>query len=373
MLGAMKAAHVYASPDGAVFLDDPSISLDLDLGSLRKMRVHEVEKSSVRNLLIHLQRAGALSSWEDWKFWRGPSRTVDSPDVIPGVRLFHAEGALRSEDLVAYVRKVGAPDILFVNGHDFAPHLELILSLCPQSTKVVYSRNWKPWTIEEIERYDICLVDDAKHRARVQREFPAVHAAVWVKIIDYDVAHHPIACAKKYDICYVAFVRPRKNHRLLFEAMAKLKERNLSCVCVGSDVEDTRAGLEQLADELGISVTFVGQVPKSDVNRYVNESRIGVMCSERDTAPRALLEYLATDIPVVVNARLRAGLQYVGSEAGVVSEPESFHEGIAHVLDNLDSYTPREYLLKHFSARRAVQRFVEIMQEAGHPIPTRPV
>jgi hypothetical protein len=38
------------------------------------------------------------------------------------------------------------------------------------------------------------------------------------------------------------------------------------------------------------------------------------------------------------------------------------------VLDHRDEFSPREYLIEHFGADRAVARFVEIMAEAGHPI-----
>jgi glycosyltransferase involved in cell wall biosynthesis len=147
--------------------------------------------------------------------------------------------------------------------------------------------------------------------------------------------------------------------------MAKLPERRLSCVCVGGRPNDNRAELERLVAELGVRVHFTGEARKTEVNEWVNKSRIGVICSKRDSAPRVMLEYMAADVPVLVNAELRAGLRYVGPEAGLVCPPEEFHLGIAQLLDHLDAYSPRAYLLGHYSREQVVARFAGILERAG--------
>jgi glycosyltransferase involved in cell wall biosynthesis len=174
---------------------------------------------------------------------------------------------------------------------------------------------------------------------------------------------------KIYDVCYVAYLRERKNHELLFRAMAKLKERRLSCVCVGDDRKGNRLELENLAKELNLDVQFTGEVSKAEVNRYINQSKIGVMCATLDAAPRAILEYMAADVPVLVNAELWAGSRYVGPGAGLVKSPEEFHLGLAELLDNYQNYSPRAFLLKHYSFETVLGKFTDILQEAGLKLP----
>ncbi len=84
-----------------------------------------------------------------------------------------------------------------------------------------------------------------------------------------------------------------------------------------------------------------------------------------DGAPRAILEYMAADLPVLVNSELLAGARYIGMEAGLVNSPEEFHLGIAELLDNHQSYSPRASFLEHYSFQKVIGKFVRIMEQAG--------
>jgi glycosyltransferase involved in cell wall biosynthesis len=134
---------------------------------------------------------------------------------------------------------------------------------------------------------------------------------------------------------------------------------------VGGDRDGMRATLEEHARKLGIDVTFVDEVSKDAVNEYVNRSRVGLMAAEKDAAPRVILEYLAADVPIVVNADLRAGTRYVDQRSGLVLPPERIHEGIRQILDNPDAYSPRAAYLERFSKDRVTDRFVSMLHAAG--------
>ena len=107
------------------------------------------------------------------------------------------------------------------------------------------------------------------------------------------------------------------------------------------------------------------------MNRYVNQSRIGVMCARRDAAPRVVLEYMAADVPVLVNSELMAGTRYVGRSAGLVRSPEEFHLGIAEILDDYESFSPRAHLLAHYNRDKVAARFLSILDEAGCDVTKR--
>ncbi len=48
----------------------------------------------------------------------------------------------------------------------------------------------------------------------------------------------------------------------------------------------------------------------------MNLARIGVVCGVDDGAPAILTEYMLAGLPVLANARLRCGLQYIRPETG---------------------------------------------------------
>jgi glycosyltransferase involved in cell wall biosynthesis len=199
-----------------------------------------------------------------------------------------------------------------------------------------------------------------------------VRTEVWDKLIDYENMHVPLGISKKYDICNVAYLRSRKRHDVLVRAMARLADRDLSCVVVGNDPKQYRGKanafpeeLRDLARRLDVRVDFVGEVTKDRVNEYVNQSRIGVICSRKDAAPRAMLEYMAADVPVLVASDLYAGTRYVGPSAGIVRPIEEFHTGIVELLENLDRYAPRAHLLEHYSSASAGDKMVGILERAG--------
>jgi glycosyltransferase involved in cell wall biosynthesis len=359
----MKITFVRTKIDSTVFVENARSS-DLDEAALQRMKISPKAGSSSKNIILGLQYQGFITAGEEWKFWDGDVEEISAPGQLP-VKLFPCDEKFTSEALAQYIRAAGQPDILWIEGTDYPPYLKQIFELCPDSFKMIYSKEWRPWKIEKLGRYDLCLVDEQWEAEKVKSRYPAVQCAVWDKLIDYETTHYPMAGEKIYDLCYVAYLRRRKNHDLLLRAMAKLQDRKLTCVCVGDDRKGNRAELEEMAGELNLSVHFTGEVSKDEVNRYINQSRIGVMCAKLDAAPRAILEYMAADVPVLANSELLAGARYVGAKAGLVKSPEEFHLGIAEILDNYQNYSPRAYFLEHYSFEKVMAKFAGILRQAG--------
>ncbi|MDZ7344776.1 MAG: glycosyltransferase family 4 protein, partial [candidate division KSB1 bacterium] len=341
-------------------------------GAPMELKFSPKSGSSSKNIILGLQHYGLATACEEWKLWNGPFQEIPANGRL-AVKLFPCDGDLTSPALARYLAANGAPEMLWVEGTEHPPYIRQIFKLCPDSFKIVYSKEWRPWKIEKLEQYDLCLVDEDWEAEEVNKHSPAVHCAVWDKLIDYETMHYPLPCEKIYDICYVAYLRPRKNHELLFRAMAKLQDRKLTCVCVGDDRKGNRLELEKLAAELNLAVHFTGEVPKEQVNRYINQSKIGVMPAVLDAAPRAILEYMAADVPVLVNSELWAGARYVGPGAGLVKSPEEFHLGLAALLDNYQNYSPRAYLLQNYSFGKVMAKFIEILERAGYQFSRRNV
>lgn len=331
--------------------------------ALRRAQHSAKASSSSKNVILSLQQRGLATECAEWRFWQGSPPKDGGEGLLP-VRDFSCDVGGSSAGLARYISAAGEPDILWVEGRAQPPYLRQAFDLCPNSFKVNYSKHWRPWKVTGLDSYQLSLIDEEWQATNVTRRYPSVHAATWDKVVDYDGLHRPVDVEKSFDICYVAYLRRRKNHELLLRAISKLPERRLTAVFLGGG-RGHRDELERLAGELGVDVQFAGEVAKPQVNLYINRSRIGVLCARKDAAPRAILEYMAADVPVLVNAELMAGKRYVGPGAGLVRSPEEFHLGIAGLLDNLEEYEPRAYLLQHYSREKSVERFQRILEQAG--------
>jgi len=360
----MKVTFVRTKIESTVFTDNGQAHGELDEAMLQRLKISPKAGSSSKNIIRGLQEKGIVTRSEEWKFWSGAFKEIAMPGQF-SVKLFPCNGGLTSEQLAPYLASNGQPDILWVEGTDYPPYIEQIFSLCPDSFKLVYAKNWRPWKIEKLERYDLCLVDEEWQMAEVNKFHPAVQCAVWDKLIDYENEHYPIPLEKIYDICYIAHLRKGKNHELLFQAIARLQDRCLKCVCVGDDRKGIRKPLEQFAAELNLDVHFTGEVSKAEVNRYVNQSKIGVMCAQFDAVPRAILEYMAANVPVLVNAELFAGKRYITPATGLVKPPDEFHLGLAELVEHYQNYSPRAYYLEHYSFEKVMEKFIGILKQAG--------
>ena len=292
------------------------------------------------SLIRALQDHQLLSSAEQWKFMGGDLYPSPEPGRLP-LTIFPAAPDLLAPAMTRHLEDSGRPDVLWIEGRAHPPYLNVLFKLCGDSFKIVYSKHWKPWQVQRLDQYDLCLLDDQRQEELVHQCSPSVHCGVWDKLIDYEDVHCPLPCEKVYDVCYVAYLRPRKNHELLFRSLAKLNGRQIKCVCVGDDRKGNRPVLERLAADLKLAVDFTGNQEQQAVNEYINRSRIGVMCSHGDAAPRVILEYMAADVPVLVSSELMAGARYVGPAAGLVMPPDQFHRGIAELLENRERYSPR--------------------------------
>lgn len=100
----------------------------------------------------------------------------------------------------------------------------------------------------------------------------------------------------------VGCLAPRKDHRTLFDALARLASggREFQVVLIGEGTE--RAALEQHARALGLAdrVHFLGERP--DVERLLPLIDVFVLSSREEGIPNALLEAMAAGRPAVATA-----------------------------------------------------------------------
>jgi len=125
---------------------------------------------------------------------------------------------------------------------------------------------------------------------------------------------HPMPRVKSTDgaltvICTARF-EPVKNHPQLFEAMKQLVERGIDARLWLVGDGELRAQYQALCATLGIAdrVDFLGY--RDDVPALLAQADVSVLTSVKEGIPRALLEAMAMELPVI-------GTRVVGTEETV--------------------------------------------------------
>ena len=115
-------------------------------------------------------------------------------------------------------------------------------------------------------------------------------------------------------IAIVASLVPVKRHDLLIKAIAllcrKIDKHKIQVIVLGTGQE--RANIIQLAKQLNVHDVFVFFGAVENVSDYLQFTDIGVLCSDREGLSNAILEYMASGLPVVTTA--------VGGSVELVSE-----------------------------------------------------
>lgn len=133
-------------------------------------------------------------------------------------------------------------------------------------------------------------------------------------------------------ISFVGRLRPVKNVDLLIRAVSQLPGATLRLIGEG----ENRAEYEQLARDLDASVDFMGAQPNHKLPALIAESEIFILPSRFEGHPKALLEAMACQMPVIGTAV--DGIQTVirDGETGLLVEPtaDAIRAGLARLLDD---------------------------------------
>ena len=99
----------------------------------------------------------------------------------------------------------------------------------------------------------------------------------------------------------VARLVPIKNVQLLVEAMALVRHRvrDAHLLIVGDGPERDRIRARAVALGISDSVTFVGSVPQRETPAYYRAADVFALSSDFDNSPNAVLEAMASELPVV--------------------------------------------------------------------------
>lgn len=315
----------------------------------------EVIGGYIERLPLAVLKGGLVDCAEVWTHWHGPTPPTEQPGLSPFLmrRAFQANGSeapFSSNDMLGHIAAFGPPSILCVWGLGVS---EEVLLACCGSFKIYNSIDVPALRVPfEVSRhFDLILTGSQWQSEVVRSRHPTIPTIIMPIGPEFasELSFRPIDIPKNYDVIYVAAAQAYKRHDILFEALAKLpRSLRALCVCGYGEMIDT---LRSEVGALGINVDFIDPpgVPFEEVNRLMNQARIGVVCGIDDGAPAILTEYMLTGIPVLANSQLRCGLQFITPETGRVASPDKFHEGIRDMLARLDTFKPRQVVLANWT------------------------
>ena len=334
----------------------------------------EVTGGYLERLPLAAVRAGLCERAEIWHHHRGPDLATQHDGALTrrAFPIADATAPFHSDAMIDFVAQHGAPAILCIWGLGVS---EALLDACRDSVIIYNSIDVPALRVPEAvsAHFDIVLTGADWQSEAVAARHPGITTAILPIGPEFAAPEtfFPIEGEKLYDVVYVAAAQPYKRHDILFDALAR-SPRPLKALCVMGYGEDGQR-LRDDAAARGLDVDFVGPpgVSHDAVNRLINQARVGVVCGENDGAPAILTEYMLAGLPVVANAALKCGLQYITAQTGVVAPAESFEQGILAALDSA-GLSPRQAVLDQWAWPHSIAKLARLIDGANRsPLPVQ--
>ena len=321
----------------------------------------EVTGGYLERLPLAAIAAGIVAKAEIWHHQLGggrmPLRRANERLGYRAFRLDDPQAPFDNVDMVDFVRTFGAPHVLVVYGLGVSPAL---LDACANSVILYNSIDTPTLRVppEVSARFDLVLTGSAWQSAEVEARHPGMATAILPVGPEFAAIDlfRPLCTPKDYDLIYVAAAQGYKRHDILLDAFRQLPRdvRGLLVFGYGEDADMLR---RQIADH-DLSIDCIGPpgVPFDDVNELMNRARFGVVCGRDDGAPAILTEYMLAGLPVLANAELACGTQYILPETGMLASPDSFAAAIISMRERAAEFRPRETVLARWTWPHSIER-----------------
>ena len=352
------------TPPDWIVEPEPGAPAPVDAATLRPSL--EVTGGYLERLPLACVRAGLADRAEIWHHVDPPlpHRYKVEHDLLVrrAFPLDERGPSVASAAMRRHVERFGPPALLVVLGLGVDAG---VLDACAGAPIVYNSIDHPALRVpdEIARRFDLVLTGAPWQSAEVARRVPGIRTAVLPIGPEFAAVDlfRPLGLPKRYDVIYVAAAQPYKRHDILFDALARLGP-NVSALCVFGYGELADAYRERAQAE-GLNVEFVGPpgVGFDEVNRLMNLARIGVVCGVDDGAPAILTEYMLAGLPVLANADLSCGRQYILPDTGAVATAQSFAQGIVDLLGRAPMMDPRRVVLDRWTWPHSVARLKSLL------------
>jgi glycosyltransferase involved in cell wall biosynthesis len=181
------------------------------------------------------------------------------------------------------------------------------------------------------------------------------------------VEHRNTRRKTSVNLLCVATLTPRKGHAVLFNALARLRNRHWHLNCVGSLTRDpvTARALRRLIARLGLGerISLLGEVTPRELERHYARCDVFVLASYMEGYGMALAEAVSHGIPIV-STRAGAIPETVPVNAGLLVQPGDSVE-LAQVLAKVmdDPAVRRTLSINAMAARKTLRTWVQTSEQ----------
>jgi glycosyltransferase involved in cell wall biosynthesis len=259
----------------------------------------------------------------------GASGSASRPVAL--LRALASGRALEGADVVHYPFTIPAPSARrrhVVTLHDLL-HLDLP-ELVPRPIRI-----FRRWGYDRAAREaDRVIVPSAfvRDRAVARLGLDPDRVRVIHHAVDTTVFHPPVDSMREPLILYPARPWPHKNHTLLFEAFAKVRQSR-------PDLELVLTGGGHDALPLRDGVRSLGLVPRHELAALYRRASALVFPSRYEGFGLPVLEAMASGLPVAAAAS--GAVQEVAGDTAVMFAPDSAQEAAAAILRAVDAAPER--------------------------------
>ncbi len=291
---------------------------------------------------VYMLDNGIADEVEFWNFASGGAQTCHRRGMS-----YHYMGVLRvnfldEQDVFAYIRRYGVPDLLVNHGRQGIPILQHLEGHC---FRVHVPASRTGLSDQSNHSADCYLVDST--------EFLDSKSILYIPVVNTKKIA-PTDEKTVRDFIYLAWPHQVKRHDIVIDAV---RNRDIS-----GHFHPVPINTFDLRDTL-ITTSDLNEM---DLVELLCSSRIAVYSGDQTSNPAAMWECVAAGLPIVMNESILGGHHLVvPGVTGELAREDNFLTVMEKVIENRDRYEPREYFEENWRTESVLERYLDFFESQG--------
>jgi glycosyl transferase family 1 len=290
----------------------------------------------MHSLGLYLMDIGIADEVEFWDYSEKRSMFYHPDGGLLWVQ-FHNE-----DDIKVYIGRYGFPDLYINHGRDGMPIIQYMYGKCFR----VHVAALRSGLDRQDNHGADCYLVDAK-------EFLDERSMLYVPVVNIKKIF-PDNAVKKRDFIYLAANYRGKRHDILLNAVRGTELTGHLHPVDGSGLDLTNTH---------ITTTNLNE---TSIVELLRTSKIAVYPGDNTSNPAAMWECVAAGLPIVVNEKIKGGKHLVvPGVTGEFASEDTFYDVMKYVLENRESYRPREYFMGNWDTIPILEKYISFFRKMG--------